>query len=130
MTTGSSARIAWFAEIGAQTERDRPAPDVTLPPPGNVSATPGRGQVTIDWDAVDGAAGYLVHRSPTADGPRSVIDHRGGEGLAVPRGRYAATPLGNGGTACSAVSPLPSTEGGAGELSMPVRAGSRAEAAE
>src|SRR4051812_50085869 len=93
MTTGSSARIAWFAEIGAQTERDRPAPDVTLPPPGNVSATPGRGQVTIDWDAVDGAAGYLVHRSATADGPWSVIDHRGGGVLGGGRGPDCGQPL-------------------------------------
>ncbi|MFL5757016.1 MAG: GH39 family glycosyl hydrolase [Chloroflexota bacterium] len=130
MTTGSSARIAWFAEIGAQTERDRPAPDVTLPPPGNVSATPGRGQVTIDWDAVDGAAGYLVHRSATADGPWSVIDHRGGDVLAVPHGPYADTLLANGETAWYAVSSIPSIEAPAGELSVPVRADSREETAE
>ena len=30
---GRRARIAWFETLGAPTERDRPAPDVALPPP-------------------------------------------------------------------------------------------------
>jgi xylan 1,4-beta-xylosidase len=34
-----------------------------LPAPGGVVAHPGRGQVTLDWQRVDGAAGYLVRRA-------------------------------------------------------------------
>ena len=65
----SSARIAWFDELGAQAVRNRPAPDVTLPAPGGVRAIAGRGHVTVDWQRVDGAAGYLVHRADGPDGP-------------------------------------------------------------
>jgi len=87
----SAARIAWFETLGAQTERDRPAPDVVLPPPRAVRAERGRGQVTISWTPVDDAVGYLVHRTddPAAD-PRP-IDPRGGDVLAVPHGPYVDT---------------------------------------
>ena len=71
----SSARIAWFETLGASTERDRPAPDVALPPPTEVHAERGRGQVTVSWSPVDGAAGYLVHRR-LGRGDLEPIDHR------------------------------------------------------
>ncbi|HWO59167.1 MAG TPA: hypothetical protein VNO31_03875, partial [Umezawaea sp.] len=73
MAPGSSARIAWFETIGAESERDRPAPGVSLPPPGSVRAVRGRGQVSIAWSPVEGAAGYLVHRGPSPDGPFEAI---------------------------------------------------------
>ena len=62
-STASSARIAWFEESGAQAERNRPAPALELPAPSGVVASSGRGQVTVDWQPVDGASGYLVHRA-------------------------------------------------------------------
>ena len=37
----SSARIAWFAELGSQVDRDAAAPDVGLPPPQRVTASGG-----------------------------------------------------------------------------------------
>src|SRR5450759_2542840 len=74
----SSARIAWFATLGARTERDRPSRPISLPPPDHVRALRGRGQVTIEWPPVAGAAGYLVHRGPAADGPFAPIDQGGG----------------------------------------------------
>jgi hypothetical protein len=37
-----SARIAWFATLGARTERDRSAPPISLPPPEHVRAVRGR----------------------------------------------------------------------------------------
>jgi xylan 1,4-beta-xylosidase len=43
-----------------------PLPELGVP--AGVVARPGRGQVTLDWEPVDGAAGYLVRRSPSADG--------------------------------------------------------------
>ncbi len=120
--TATSARIAWFEEIGAQVERDRPAPDVSLPPPGDVRVTAGRGQVTIDWSPVDGAAGYLVHRAPTADGPWAPIDHRGGDVLAVPHGPYVDTSYPAGSSVVYAVSSVPTIDAPVGELSAPVAA--------
>jgi len=89
--SGSSARIAWFEEAGAQTARNRPAPAPDLPAPEGVVATSGRGQVTIDWRHVDGAAGYLVHHAITPDGPWEAIDNRAGDLLAVPHPPYTDT---------------------------------------
>ncbi|HTG40314.1 MAG TPA: xylan 1,4-beta-xylosidase, partial [Methylomirabilota bacterium] len=89
--SGSSARIAWFEESGAQTARNRPAPAPDLPAPEGVVATSGRGQVTIDWRHVDGAAGYLVHHAITPDGPWEAIDNRAGDLLAVPHPPYTDT---------------------------------------
>ena len=124
-----SARIAWFATLGARTERDRPAPPITLPPPRHVRAVRGRGQVTIDWSPVEGAAGYLVHRGSAADGPFQPIDQGGGDVLAVPHGPYLDTTRPQGGSAGArgqasrwyAVSSLPTIEAEGGALSTPVR---------
>lgn len=90
-TSGGSARIAWFATLGAQTERNRAAPGILLPPPAGVRAERGRGQATISWQPVDGAAGYLVHRSEGRDGPFEPIDHGGGDVLAVPHSPHVDT---------------------------------------
>jgi len=115
--TATSARIAWFEEVGAQVERDQPARDISLPPPGDVRAIAGRGQVTVDWSPVDGAAGYLVHRAPTADGPWAPIDHRGGDVLAVPHGPYVDTSYPSGSSVWYAVSSVPTIDAPVGELS-------------
>jgi xylan 1,4-beta-xylosidase len=116
----SSARIAWFATLGAQTERDRPAPPISLPPPEHVRALRGRGQVTIDWSPVAGAAGYLVHRAMAADGPFEPIDQGGGDLLAVPHGPYLDTTRRPGAEAWYAVSSVPTIEAEGGSLSLPV----------
>ena len=84
-------RIAWFETLGAQTGRDRPAPDVILPAPADVHAIRGRGQVTVTWSPVPGAAGYLVHRASGEPGELLPIDHQGGDVLAVPHGPYVDT---------------------------------------
>lgn len=42
-------------------------PDLLAPT--GVTARSGRAQVTLDWDPVEGAAGYLVRRAPAPDGP-------------------------------------------------------------
>src|SRR5665811_1807367 len=125
--SADAARIAWFATLGARTERDRPARPISLPPPEHVRAVRGRGQVTIDWAPVAGAAGYLVHRGPSADGPFEPIDQGGGDVLAVPHGPYLDTtrrPDGKArarGRAWYAVSSLPTIEAEGGALSTPVR---------
>ncbi len=124
--SSSSARIAWFATLGARTERDRPAPPITLPPPAHIRAVQGRGQVTIDWSPVAGAAGYLVHRAASRDGPFQPIDQGGGDVLAVPHGPYLDTTPRSGGPsrrrakAWYAVSSLPTIEAEGGALSKAV----------
>jgi xylan 1,4-beta-xylosidase len=105
-----SARIAWFETLGAQTDRNEPAPEAELPPPGQVRAERGRGQVTIDWAPVDGAAGYLVHRSASRDGQFLPVDHRGGDVLAVPHAPYVDTTGDPTAAAWYAVAALPSIE--------------------
>jgi xylan 1,4-beta-xylosidase len=121
--SASSARIAWFATGGAQAERDRPAPPISLPPPGDVRAVRGRGQVTIDWSPVAGAAGYLVHRGLVAEGPFEPIDQQSGDLLAVPHGPYLDTTGPTGEEAWYAVSSLASIEAEGGSLSPPVATG-------
>ncbi|HET7702227.1 MAG TPA: hypothetical protein VFK35_02430 [Candidatus Limnocylindrales bacterium] len=121
-TPTRSARIAWFDEIGAQAPRNRPAPDVLLPAPEGVTATPGRGHVTVSWQRVDGAAGYLVHRADSADGPWTAIDHRAGDLLAVPDPGYADTTGEAGRPAWYAVAALATIDGPVGPLSDPIEA--------
>ena len=118
--SADAARIAWFATLGARTERDRPARPISLPPPDHVQAVHGRGQVTIEWSPVQGAAGYLVHRGPAADGPFEPIDQGGGDVLAVPHGPYLDTTRRPGAKAWYAVSSLPTIEAEGGALSRPV----------
>lgn len=114
------ARISWHERAGVQTERDRPAPAVLLPPPCDVRASRGRGQVTIEWSPVPGAAGYLVHRSSGQGGPFEPIDQGGGDLLAVPHGPYLDTTVEPGADAWYAVSSLASVEADQGAQSAPV----------
>src|SRR4051812_26975164 len=105
-----SARIAWFEELGSQAPRDAAAPAVSLPAPRHVTASGGRGQVTISWEPVPGAAGYVVHRADRPDGELGPIDNHGGDVLAVPHGPYVDTTLPAGATAWYAVSSVPTIE--------------------
>jgi xylan 1,4-beta-xylosidase len=115
--SGTSARIAWFDELGAQVARNCPAPDVILPAPVGVRAIAGRGHVTIDWQRVDGAAGYLVHRADGPDGPWHAIDHRAGDLLAVPDPGYVDTTAGPGKSYRYAVATVATIDGPVGPLS-------------
>lgn len=118
--TSGSARIAWFAALGTQNERNRAAAPARLPPPADVRAERGRGHVTITWSPVDGAAGYLVHRAPTRDGPFEPIDQHGGDVLAVPHGPYLDTSAGGVDAPWYAVASLPAIEAEELALSPPV----------
>src|SRR5216683_364250 len=89
-----------------------------LPAPVGLRAVPGRGHVTLDWDPVPGAVGYLICRAAAADGPYEVLDHGGGDVLAVPAGPYADTTIGSG-TAYYAVAAVADAVS-AGLLSEPV----------
>ena len=118
--TAATARTAWLEGLALRAVRDRPAPPVLLPPPEHVVALLGRGHTTVDWSPVPGAAGYLVHRAPTEDGPFVPVDHGGGDLLAVPCGPYVDTTGQDGGPAWYAVSSLATIEADDGEHSTPV----------
>ncbi len=93
----------------------------SLAPPAGLRATPGRGHVTLDWQPVPGAAGYLVHRAARPRGPYRPLDHGGGDVLAVPAGPYADTALDGPERAYYAVAAV-SSIAAAGPLSEPVAA--------
>ena len=115
-----SARIPWFDTAEAQTVRDRPAPDVTLPPPADVRAVRGRGQVTISWTPVPDAIGYLVLRADDATGVPTLIDHEGGDVFAVPHGLHVDTFGDIARAAAYSVASVSSIEAPVGEASAPV----------
>lgn len=78
--------------------------------------------MTLRWELVDGAIGYLVHRAPTARGPFAPVDHGGRDVLAVPGPIYCDTTCARGEPCWYAVASLTSTEAAPGELSEPVAA--------
>ncbi len=86
-----AVREAWQVLSPPGRRGDAPASWPGLPAPGGLSATGGAGQVSLTWDPVPGAAGYLVERSPVPDGPYTAVDHGGGDVLAVPGPHYADT---------------------------------------
>ena len=128
MTVGdiaARAREQWVALMGAGGAQDRaPGEPVAadLPAPTGLVAVPGRGQVTLRWDPVDGAIGYAVHRATSPTGPFTVVDHGGGDVLAVPHGPYADTTVEPGREYWYAVAPL-ATVTAMGPLCPPVAAG-------
>lgn len=126
----NSAADDWARLMGGGGAQDR-SPGVLvradLPAPPGVTASAGRGQVTVAWDPVPEAIGYVVHRSESRDGPFAVVDHGGGDVLAVPHGPYADTTPGRGGW--YAVAAL-RTVNALGPLSDPAPATARAEDAE
>jgi len=100
MTIEEQARARWARLMGAGGAQDRtPGEPVRadLPAPAGVRADAGQAQVTVRWEPVPGAIGYAVHRCATRDGPFEVVDHGGGDVLAVPHGPYADTTDGRGG---------------------------------
>lgn len=89
-TAGAAAAKADFEErIGRRTGGG--AEDTAVPPPAGLRAVPGRGHVTLDWDPVPGAVGYLVHRAASPEAPFEPIDHGGNDVLAVPHPPYVDT---------------------------------------
>lgn len=100
MTAADHARDQWAQLMGGGGAQDRQAGEpqtADLPAPRTVTVEVGRGQVTVAWDPVPGAIGYAVHRSDSPEGPFTVVDHGGGDVLAVPHGPYADTTDGRGG---------------------------------
>jgi xylan 1,4-beta-xylosidase len=84
------ARADWEQRIGRRgAPEEHGGPAAGLARPAGLRAEPGQGHVTLDWDPVPGAAGYLVYRA--AGEIYEPLDHGGGDVLAVPAGPYADT---------------------------------------
>ncbi|GAA3730299.1 cellulase family glycosylhydrolase [Plantactinospora mayteni] len=84
------ARADWQGRIGRRRTGGADDEPLTLDAPTALVATPGRGQVTLDWKPVPDAIGYQVYRS-AGDAPLAPLDHHGGDVLAVPHPPYADT---------------------------------------
>jgi xylan 1,4-beta-xylosidase len=111
-----AARKSFEHGIGRRTGGGERA---ELPAPAGLTAKAGRGQVTLDWEPVDGAVGYLVYRGDTADGPFEPVDHGGNDVLAVPHPPYVDTSGERERDYCYAVAALPEVSR-SGPLSDPV----------
>jgi xylan 1,4-beta-xylosidase len=64
----------WAAQTNERRDRASTRELPGLAAPSSVVVQPGRGQVTIDWTPVDGAAGYLVRRADTVDGEYTPLE--------------------------------------------------------
>ncbi|GAA3561579.1 cellulase family glycosylhydrolase [Nonomuraea rosea] len=108
----TAAHRDWQERIGQASGELRGASRPSLEAPSGLRAVPGAGHVTLTWDPVPGAIGYLVHRDGTPVGQPDV------DVPAVPSCRYVDT--GHGGAAYS-VAAISGMEH-AGPLSAEVRA--------
>lgn len=91
-TTAEAARQDWERQMAQRADASTALTrSHLLLPPDDVRAAAGAGQVTITWEPVRGALGYLVHRSEQPNGPFEAVDHGGRDVLAVPASGYADT---------------------------------------
>lgn len=90
MTTSAAreAREDWERRIYRRTDSGRDA-GLTLPAPSGLTAVPGQGHVALTWQPVPNAAGYIVARSESSDGPFVPLDHGNSDVLPVPDPWYA-----------------------------------------
>jgi xylan 1,4-beta-xylosidase len=85
-----------------------------------VRAESGAGHVTVRWEPVEGAIGYLVQRAPAAEGPWAPVDHGGRDVLAMPAPVCCDTTGAVGEPCWYAVASLAAVEAEPGALSRPV----------
>src|SRR5258706_8165541 len=133
MDNSSKARDKWEKQVSqriARTIKEGIPIATELHPPNDLRAEAGSGQVTLHWSKVEGAIGYLIYRSESPDGSFTIVDHRGGDVLAVPDAPYADTTGEPGVVYWYAVAALADTRSSPSQLSAPVQACSHAEAAE
>ena len=74
------------------TDTSAADPVLALPAPAWATATPACGHVRLDWEPVDGAAGYLIERRDP-DGTTRLVQHAGIDVPAVPHGPIADTAV-------------------------------------
>lgn len=127
----AQAKVDWDERIARRTDASSDPGSVgeaDLGPPPGLRATPGRGQVTLDWSPVTDAAGYLVHAADEEEGPFTPLDHYGNDVLAVPHPPYVDTTGEPGRLRWYAVAALPEVSS-TGPLSAAVAAAPEATGA-
>lgn len=87
-----AVRTDWAERIGRRGDEVAEKTRGVAAPSG-LRAIPGAGQVTLWWEPVPGAAGYLVSRAVEPGGPFRPVDHGGGDVLAVPAPPYCDPAL-------------------------------------
>jgi xylan 1,4-beta-xylosidase len=108
------------AEVARDANRSS-ADDPGIPPPADLVAIAGQGHVSLTWHGVDGAMGYVVLAGDAPD-DLAVLDHGGGDLLAVPLPPYVDTSGEPGRVRHYAVASLATVEGGHGEVGTVVAA--------
>jgi xylan 1,4-beta-xylosidase len=89
-----SARADWEARIGLRSDAEAGLELPALVAPRHLRAMSGRGQVTLAWEPVDGAAGYVIERSAAGpDGPWDLIEIGEPEVRPVPHSPYTDTAI-------------------------------------
>ena len=68
------ARADWEARIGLRSDAEGGLELPLLEAPAALRASAGRGQVTLTWEPVDGAAGYVIERARDPDGPWELLE--------------------------------------------------------
>lgn len=89
--TRPTARADWEARIGLRSDAEAGLELPELAAPAELRATGGRGQVTLDWIPVEGAAGYVIERAPSPDGPWDLLEIGEPEVRPVPHPPYTDT---------------------------------------
>jgi xylan 1,4-beta-xylosidase len=64
----------WEARIGLRSDAEGGLELPLLEAPAALRASAGRGQVTLAWEPVEGAAGYVIERASGADGPWELLE--------------------------------------------------------
>jgi len=122
----ADARADWDRRIGRRSDAPIEVAAPRLPAPTGLRAIPGRGQVTLEWQPVAGAIGYVVQRGTAADGPFAPIDTGNPDVMAVPGPPFADTTAPAGQPAFWAVSAISAAGTGPGD---PGLTGERSKAA-
>ena len=86
-----TARADWEARIGLRSDAEAGLELPSLASPAGLRAIGGRGQVTLDWEPVDGAAGYIIERATSPDGPWELLEIGEPEVRPVPHPPYTDT---------------------------------------
>ncbi len=95
----TDARTDWERRIYRRlTETGEADPASELPAPDGLSTTPGNGFVRLSWDAVRGAAGYVLERgrADDPDGEPQIVSHGGSDVPAVVDTAFADTGVEDG----------------------------------
>jgi len=119
-----SGRRSQASEVGvALAAPTGPRPSTDLRAPTDLRAEDGRGQVSLRWQPVPGAMGYLVERAELGGGSFSTVDHGGRDVLAFPAPHYADTTGEPGRRYCYRVTAIADLEHDPGPRSSAVEGG-------